>query len=391
MGFVGGKLNMLKKSLIVVACAGLPAAAQDLNDAAPMLGGKATTSVIDALGDEILTGFSVQGGPPASVNAGRSLGLTVAHDAVWVTSADGALTAGGCTTAGTAGPATIMKFDLDGNWLESYEQPANVVNSSCWGYRDGAKDDANNKMYWGTGGDRMDEWDYDSGTGDITFNQTYTGGSGNTTVRALARRATTGNFYTADFGSLISEFDISSGSAVNVNIYVNLAGPGGAGSGALYGMAYDADNDTIWGWSQNADPNNGGGANTAVFAAEMDPNNDMNPTGREFWGTALTMTTTTNNIAGGADIFVHPGCGVQVFAGLHQFTTDEVHFYELDNECSVGCYADCDGNQVLDVFDFLCFQDAFVAMDPYADCDGNTVFDVFDFLCFQDAFVVGCP
>jgi hypothetical protein len=55
------------------------------------------------------------------------------------------------------------------------------------------------------------------------------------------------------------------------------------------------------------------------------------------------------------------------------------------------CYADCDGNEVLDVFDFLCFQDAFVAMDPYADCDGNTVFDVFDFLCFQDAFVVGCP
>jgi hypothetical protein len=56
-----------------------------------------------------------------------------------------------------------------------------------------------------------------------------------------------------------------------------------------------------------------------------------------------------------------------------------------------GCYADCDGNQTLDVFDFLCFQDAFVQGDPYADCDGNTVLDVFDFLCFQDAFVVGCP
>jgi hypothetical protein len=55
------------------------------------------------------------------------------------------------------------------------------------------------------------------------------------------------------------------------------------------------------------------------------------------------------------------------------------------------CYADCDGNEVLDVFDFLCFQDAFVAMDPYADCDGNSAFDVFDFLCFQDAFVTGCP
>jgi choice-of-anchor B domain-containing protein len=59
--------------------------------------------------------------------------------------------------------------------------------------------------------------------------------------------------------------------------------------------------------------------------------------------------------------------------------------------CEAGCYPDCDGNTTLDVFDFLCFQDAFVAMDPYADCDGSTTLDVFDFLCFQDAFVTGCP
>jgi hypothetical protein len=59
--------------------------------------------------------------------------------------------------------------------------------------------------------------------------------------------------------------------------------------------------------------------------------------------------------------------------------------------CEAPCYPDCDGNETLDVFDFLCFQDAFVAAVPYADCDGNSVFDVFDFLCFQDAFVVGCP
>jgi outer membrane protein assembly factor BamB len=63
-----------------------------------------------------------------------------------------------------------------------------------------------------------------------------------------------------------------------------------------------------------------------------------------------------------------------------------------------GCYADCDqstGAGVLDVFDFLCFQNSFVAGEPYAcDCDtstGNRVCDVFDFLCFQDAFVAGCP
>jgi len=57
-----------------------------------------------------------------------------------------------------------------------------------------------------------------------------------------------------------------------------------------------------------------------------------------------------------------------------------------------GCaYADCDENFTLDIFDFLCFQDAFVAMDPYADCDGNAMYNIFDFLCFQDAFVTGCP
>ena len=56
------------------------------------------------------------------------------------------------------------------------------------------------------------------------------------------------------------------------------------------------------------------------------------------------------------------------------------------------CYADCDGNGSLDIFDFLCFQNSFVAGDPYAcDCDPNPACDIFDFLCFQTAFVAGCP
>jgi len=62
------------------------------------------------------------------------------------------------------------------------------------------------------------------------------------------------------------------------------------------------------------------------------------------------------------------------------------------------CYPDCDqstGAGVLDIFDFLCFQNAFVSGDPYA-CDCNTatgpgVCDMLDFLCFQNAFVAGCP
>lgn len=62
------------------------------------------------------------------------------------------------------------------------------------------------------------------------------------------------------------------------------------------------------------------------------------------------------------------------------------------------CYPDCDqstGTGVLDIFDFLCFQDSFVSSQLYAcDCDLSTgpgICDVFDFLCFQNAFVSGCP
>ncbi|MCH7792109.1 MAG: hypothetical protein IID31_07515 [Planctomycetes bacterium] len=56
------------------------------------------------------------------------------------------------------------------------------------------------------------------------------------------------------------------------------------------------------------------------------------------------------------------------------------------------CYADCDVNGTLDIFDFLCFQNSFVLGEPYAcDCDPDPVCDIFDFLCFQNAFVAGCP
>lgn len=61
------------------------------------------------------------------------------------------------------------------------------------------------------------------------------------------------------------------------------------------------------------------------------------------------------------------------------------------------CFADCDrstGEGVMDVFDFLCFQESFISGESYAcDCDTSTdlrVCDVFDFLCFQSAFVGGC-
>lgn len=61
------------------------------------------------------------------------------------------------------------------------------------------------------------------------------------------------------------------------------------------------------------------------------------------------------------------------------------------------CYPDCTpvtGAGVLDIFDYLCFLNAFHANDPYAcDCDLSTgagVCDVLDFICFLNAFALGC-
>ena len=57
---------------------------------------------------------------------------------------------------------------------------------------------------------------------------------------------------------------------------------------------------------------------------------------------------------------------------------------------SLPCNADwtCDG--ILDIFDFLAFQNDFAIEDPTADMDGNGTFDLFDFIAFQSAFVIGC-
>jgi hypothetical protein len=61
------------------------------------------------------------------------------------------------------------------------------------------------------------------------------------------------------------------------------------------------------------------------------------------------------------------------------------------------CYANCDGSTaspILNVNDFICFQNHFAAGDPYANCDQSTtppVLNVNDFICFQARFAAGCP
>jgi len=55
------------------------------------------------------------------------------------------------------------------------------------------------------------------------------------------------------------------------------------------------------------------------------------------------------------------------------------------------CPADCNGDDALDVLDFICFQSLFVEGDTAADCNEDGTLDVLDFICFQGAFAEGCP
>lgn len=62
----------------------------------------------------------------------------------------------------------------------------------------------------------------------------------------------------------------------------------------------------------------------------------------------------------------------------------------IPDECETQCIADCDQSGTLDILDFLCFQNAFMAGEAKADCNADGVLDIFDFLCFQTAFEDGC-
>lgn len=60
------------------------------------------------------------------------------------------------------------------------------------------------------------------------------------------------------------------------------------------------------------------------------------------------------------------------------------------------CYANCDNSTtppILNILDFICFQNKYAMNDPYANCDLSTsipVLNALDFICFQNAFSAGC-
>ena len=129
---------------------------------------------------------------------------------------------------------------------------------------------------------------------------------------------------------------------------------------------------------------------------------------------AAAITNLATNVRADADLsgdtyFLGGGeiNDLQFPTGFRLFSGSETNVVGWDNVCIVldrgaccdqGCYPDCDsstGPGVLDIFDFLCFQNRYAAGASYAcNCDtttGQDLCDIFDFLCFQNAYSAGCP
>jgi hypothetical protein len=98
------------------------------------------------------------------------------------------------------------------------------------------------------------------------------------------------------------------------------------------------------------------------------------------------------------------GNGVADSVDLAMGTLHDCDGNGVPDECEIAagvqvpcaCYANCDGSTappVLNVGDFICFEERFAAGDLYANCDGSTtppVLSIEDFLCFQQRFAAGC-
>ncbi len=72
-------------------------------------------------------------------------------------------------------------------------------------------------------------------------------------------------------------------------------------------------------------------------------------------------------------------------------STNRVQMGQFTVSASCGCYPDCNGDGLLNIADFGCFQTKFATGNMYADCNGDSLLNIADFGCFQTKFALGCP
>ena len=132
-----------------------------------------------------------------------------------------------------------------------------------------------------------------------------------------------------------------------------------------------------------------GNGNLLIVSSDESSIGEFTPT-----GTFVTLRALPSGVSSLAGIGVGPGpCELWVIETNGQLA----RVGGLDGIVCGGCYANCDGSTiapVLNINDFICFQQKFAAGDSYANCDSSTaapVLNVNDFICFQQKFAAGCP
>ena len=202
-------------------------------------------------------------------------------------------------TGGNSGadPNKLYKFDIDGNLLETYDQPSQATS---WGIRDLAFDGT--YLY---GGCEYGLWQIDPADG--TFTLLFTNPT-SSCIRALAYRPSDNSFYTKSFGDPM--YHLTMDGTVLETIPVPQ-------TAAAYGMAWDDVNEMLWIFDQS------GPLPTETTFFEFDTSTNT-CTGVTY--VVPLLTGSTEQIAGGAFFATDLIPGTAVLGGMTQGTPDDMIF-----------------------------------------------------------------
>jgi hypothetical protein len=172
-------------------------------------------------------------------------------------------------------------------------------------------------------------------------------------------------------GISVGAYASASSTTIRASAFINdQTGFGGRAFGAssytYFTVSHDVTAVARWDWTQ-------GGSYGSAYVTDLTAGQLLLDT------SGLTSGSQLISLVSGHEYVVF--CGAAVLGGTQQ------SFCEVSVP---GCYADFTGDEVLDLFDFLGYVNAFNAGDGAADCDGDEVLDLFDFLCFVNAFNAGC-
>ncbi|MBL9031890.1 MAG: hypothetical protein JNM80_09300 [Phycisphaerae bacterium] len=127
-----------------------------------------------------------------------------------------------------------------------------------------------------------------------------------------------------------------------------------------------------------------------------------NGTNTNATGEAATFFIGSNALGQSGPSYIQSvGCGLATPGDLAAIGFPNMHIIMIVNGTTSaggggGCYPNCDLSTVapiLNVNDFVCFNNKFAAGDTYANCDLSTVapvLNVNDFVCFNNKFAAGC-